>query len=71
MTEPRGLKRKCHRDAVAEIVRQCLELLEQVSGDLAKRGYQSADREAKDRIMREAARVIEELDELTTRGEGR
>jgi hypothetical protein len=59
MSEPRGLKRKAHRDAVAEIIRQCLELLEGVDGDLAKRGYQDANTQARERIMREMIKQLE------------
>jgi hypothetical protein len=62
-SEPRGLKRKAHREAVREIVRQCLELLQGVESDLRWRGYQDADRQAKARIMTEMQKVMSKLEE--------
>ena len=58
-----GLRLKRHREACAEIVRECLTLLEQVSADLAKRGYQSADQEAKARIMTEIGKVMDKMED--------
>jgi hypothetical protein len=62
-SEPRGLKRKAHREAVREIVKQCLELLQGVESDLRWRGYQFADREAKTRIMTEISKVMDKMED--------
>jgi hypothetical protein len=55
-----GLRLSRHRDACAEIIHDLMELLDDVSNDLARRGYQEADRQARARIKREMERQLEE-----------
>jgi hypothetical protein len=61
MTEPRGLKLKRHRDAATGIIRDLMELLDDVSADLARRGYQEADRQARERILAEMMKQMGQM----------
>ena len=54
-----GLRKQAHREAVGEIIRECMNLLEGVEHDLTRRGYQDANQRAREMIMREMVKQLE------------